>query len=691
MFLRRTMCPADPATFLHACSGVKFRTSFMRNGALICDSGRVAEAYYQGEFKLDFAVAFPYVWALQPLFNATNLPTSARLSESAHPSPREDRRRTARHAAVRSTRNCNRGFFCVFAVPLSRLLRTVLRLYRVESSGSLMRASSVLRFNPGLVRMGQLMLMLFLACHWAGCLWWIIGEVDPDSQEADDEGTTQWAASTWLKRQPWGLQYAQSLLWGAGLMTTLMPFDVIPRTITETVVTIVVVICGLFINVFVISATTTALQNMDAKLSAGRQKVEMISKYLIFKKVPATLSAKIVDFYEYQNSIVEQSAQLADLPHELSMELNIELYQALIKNCPLFRLLDTAQVLRLLREMYVKVLMPSDIVVAEGQPSDALYFVSRGVVRAWKDFENKNDERQLLVSLEENDFFGENAILGNGVANATIECFSFCELLVISRRSFHRVLAAGEAKRVSGSARRGSVSTDNRTMVELLRAASVAVKASAASRKATAMKRCERRSTSVHRMCPRRSLKQRCSDLTERSSGALSAVPVGMPEDNRRTSKPDENTEGTRGSCCRSPDGSFANKRRSDALAAVPVGMAEMEAESFTHRRKSRPEETNSGRRSKGSLSGRQTSSESPSLSTSRSSTLRNSIGEKDPVPVGMADVDDATQRTSKGSISSDEEGFVPMYTKETKRPSFARFMRRVTDPQHTHCRPTPP
>ena len=64
-------------------------------------------------------------------------------------------------------------------------------------------------------------------------------------------------------------------------------------------------------------------------------------------------------------------------------QLNIEIYQALIKHCPLFQRLNNSQVLRLLREMYVTVLMPSDIVVAEGQPSTALYFISRGVVRVY--------------------------------------------------------------------------------------------------------------------------------------------------------------------------------------------------------------------------------------------------------------------------------------------------------------------
>ena len=44
-----------------------------------------------------------------------------------------------------------------------------------------------------------------------------------------------------------------------------------------------------------------------------------------------------------QVSIAEQSAQLSDLPHELSMQLNIELYRSLIKHCPLFQRLNNSQ------------------------------------------------------------------------------------------------------------------------------------------------------------------------------------------------------------------------------------------------------------------------------------------------------------------------------------------------------------
>ena len=185
---------ADSFFLVDMC--VSIRTAFLRDGALIQDSSRIAAHYLSGEFRLDLIVSLPYVWVLQPLFNATGVPVAARV------------------------------------VPLLRLLRTLVRLYRVESSGKLLSSSSALRFNPGLVRVGQLMLMLLLACHWAGCLWWLVGEIDMEGVylATTDPQESPWAASEWVRNQPFVVRYAHCLLWGAGLMTTLMPFDVLPRT-----------------------------------------------------------------------------------------------------------------------------------------------------------------------------------------------------------------------------------------------------------------------------------------------------------------------------------------------------------------------------------------------------------------------------------------------------------------------------
>jgi len=155
--------------------------------------------------------------------------------------------------------------------------------------------------------------------------------------------------------------------------------------------------------------------------------------------VPGNLSERIISFYEYQSSILEQSSTMTkELPHELAMELNIQLYKSLIKFCPIFTHLSNPQVLRLLIEMRPVVLMPCNIVIAEGRENSSIFFVSRGVIHVWKDFEGSS--RQLLVTLVANDFFGEMSALGNGVATATAECVSFCELLMLHKDAFMKVL-----------------------------------------------------------------------------------------------------------------------------------------------------------------------------------------------------------------------------------------------------------
>eukprot|EP00966_Prymnesium_polylepis_P292395 6752908-Prymnesium_polylepis.1 len=61
--------------------------------------------------------------------------------------------------------------------------------------GVITRFSHLLRFNIGLVRVIQLLASLLLLCHWVGCLWRIVGEVDPEGDAHQVGGpAVLWAA-----------------------------------------------------------------------------------------------------------------------------------------------------------------------------------------------------------------------------------------------------------------------------------------------------------------------------------------------------------------------------------------------------------------------------------------------------------------------------------------------------------------
>jgi len=75
--------------------------------------------------------------------------------------------------------------------------------------------------------------------------------------------------------------------------------------------------------------------------------------------------------------------------------------------------------------------------------------VRRGTVRVWVKW-GLPEERTLLATLGDNDFFGERALEGTDgrtasappVAQATAECATYCDLLVLPRHVCEEVLAA---------------------------------------------------------------------------------------------------------------------------------------------------------------------------------------------------------------------------------------------------------
>ena len=95
-------------------------------------------------------------------------------------------------------------------------------------------------------------------------------------------------------------------------MSGLAPFDIVPETVPEIVLTCIAIFLGLIISVVIISSSTTALQAMDGKTQLARQKLETLMTYLQLKQVPQYLIEKIVDFFEYQMTATKCAAMASN-------------------------------------------------------------------------------------------------------------------------------------------------------------------------------------------------------------------------------------------------------------------------------------------------------------------------------------------------------------------------------------------
>ena len=214
------------------------------------------------------------------------------------------------------------------------------------------------------------------------------------------------------------------------------PAEVVAWTLPEVVVTALATLSSMLISVAFISATTAAMQSMDAKTLGRRHRMEEMAQYLAFRRVgrlscrrlscrrltrrltrkrpephlatppltswprffssppcsvqvPARIVSRILDFYEYYNSSsFGRTGEFSQLPFDLAMTLNVHLYKELLRKCPVFYNISTEAMLQLLSEMRMSVATPYHIVVHEGQPNHNLYFIHRGHVRVWKNFDD---------------------------------------------------------------------------------------------------------------------------------------------------------------------------------------------------------------------------------------------------------------------------------------------------------------
>lgn len=405
-----------------------FRRGFTHDGVYVSDPVFIAVHYTRGAFPTDAVASLPYAWLL-----------GIQAGPIGEPS-----------AGVR-------------LLPLLRVVRLAVPLVRRLSTHEYVAAVGSRGLSPGARQVLRVISLLVYTCHWMGCLWWTVGELEQDhpsellagnnsslNTSPDPLGGVPWGPSSWLRKtQPINNQYAHALLWGAGMMTGFVPKDVTPHTFPEVVVTVLALFFGLIVNTAIISSTTSALQSMSFKSARVEHKLQNILQYMRHKRVPAPLARSILGFYEYQLSPYRSGSgqnDVSDLPPILSMELIIHTHQNLFRECPIFRLVPPPTALCLVEHFESVVFVPEEVVIHEGKTNHALYVINRGLVKVWRQDKAFTCGSKLLTTLTDSDFFGEQTLLKTITetaagqpasackANATCQCASYCDMFRLSVR-----------------------------------------------------------------------------------------------------------------------------------------------------------------------------------------------------------------------------------------------------------------
>ena len=248
---------------------VNFRTGFIQEGHFVSDDYLSAKQYFKGSFFIDLLGSFPINVVLLAL---TPDNPYGDVVQTFAPGGEED-------GADGSVARLNRIFRFLRFAKLAKLTRMV-KLVRYAAEFENL-------FNPATLTVLKLTVVAILCCHWFGSLWWLVSDMERLESRGEwslvpyHAPENSWIAPLWLvESEDFGLKYSHALLWGAGMVTAMVPFDIEPVTMPEAYITITAMFIGLLLNAYVISSLTTALTSMNSKKELAGKQLDTIRNYL---------------------------------------------------------------------------------------------------------------------------------------------------------------------------------------------------------------------------------------------------------------------------------------------------------------------------------------------------------------------------------------------------------------------------
>jgi len=119
-----------------------------------------------------------------------------------------------------------------------------------------------------------------------------------------------------------------------------------------------------------------------------------------------------------------------------------------LQRVSLFADLNTEQIQQVSTMGDISTYNAGDVVVREHQSADSMYIIFSGIAKVTKHDDNGTEVE--IARLQAGDFFGELALLDEGTRSATVICETNCDLFVLNRESFLKLLDESDTMMIYG-------------------------------------------------------------------------------------------------------------------------------------------------------------------------------------------------------------------------------------------------
>jgi len=276
-------------------------------------------------------------------------------------------------------------------------------------------------------RLVRLVLWIFLANHFIAIGWMALG------------GTEGSAPAQRTLPEPFST-YLSALYWSTTTLATVGYGDITPQTDLQRLYSILIMFSGVGLFGYVIGDIVNLVANLNQAASEHGRRLATLDGFMHAHRLPRRLREKVHAYYDYiweHRSGPRQEAEVDALPESLRAEISLQLHRRVLHKVPLFQGVNEDFLREIVLLLEPRIYMPGDVIFREGEPGDAMYFVSSGMVEVYSESDPSLDS----ILLGEGSHFGEIALTGQASRTRSVRTTGFCELYKLGKDVFDLFLA----------------------------------------------------------------------------------------------------------------------------------------------------------------------------------------------------------------------------------------------------------
>lgn len=273
--------------------------------------------------------------------------------------------------------------------------------------------------QPMTYRLIPILLSLPLLVHLVACGWISLGS---GSAGLNDDKI---------------FEYVKALYWAFTTLTTVGYGDIVAQTIPQMLYAGGTQVIGVAVFGYILSNVASIMGRSDAAREHHMDNLDKIETFIRTHRIPTETRAKVRAYYNYlwkhKKGYRDQSL-LEGLPAKINAELFFHMNKNIVDKVPFLKGAEQDMLEDLMTCLQPRIFVPNERVFRAGEEGDALYLIQSGEV------EILDGEGRVIVTLADGGFFGETALLSSKPRNATVRAKSYCDLYMLNRDAFARVM-----------------------------------------------------------------------------------------------------------------------------------------------------------------------------------------------------------------------------------------------------------